>query len=45
MSWHLMSIKKVLPVLLICLTVLAGGLAFNVPYVAAEEAAAEAPAR
>jgi ammonium transporter, Amt family len=45
MSWHLMSLKKVLPVLLICLTViLVGGAVPFVQNVAAEDAAAAAPA-
>src|SRR5512139_3963416 len=40
MSSHMMSgMKKILPVLLICFTMLAGGLVLNVPDVAAEDAA------
>ena len=45
MSWHLISKKKVLPILLICLTVLlAGGSALFVENVAAQAPAAEAAA-
>src|SRR5574342_1267883 len=43
MSLDMSSMKKILPVLLICLLMLAGGTALYVPDVAAEEAAA-APA-
>jgi Amt family ammonium transporter len=43
MSLDMSSMKKILPVLLICLLMLAGGMALNVQDVAAEEAAA-APA-
>src|SRR5262245_24126163 len=40
MSLYASSMKKILPVFLICLFVLAGGMALNVQTVAAEEAAA-----
>ena len=42
MSSYVIIMKKILPVFLICLLMLAGGTALNVQDVAAEEAAAEA---
>ena len=44
MSSYVIIMKRILPVFLICLLMLAGGTALNVQDVAAEEAAAEAPA-